>query len=353
MLLLPFYTSAQGVSNNEDIDNLIKSYESQAEATVADLKEQIRSQTTRERIDIKISPKNPNPYEEVSIELVSYLTDFYRAEFSWYLDGKLKEKGIGEDTFSFVVGGEGDITKVRVLIKTEEGDMVIKRFNFNPTILDVLWEADTYVPPFYKGKALASPESWVKIVVIPHFTTENGNKLKPSNLIYEWRKKNGEKVKEASGYGKNTFLIEAPIPFGNSNIEVFVSSLGNSLSSTKKIVINPTTPEIIFYEDNPIKGIIYENSIKNESDLSKQEITIKATPYFFANDDIKAGNITYEWLLGGNSVVKNDTAITLRREEGGRGRSLVGFTAQNIAKTFQSASKTFVLNFKKTGLFNF
>jgi len=43
-----------------------------------------------------------------------------------------------------------------------------KEIVIEPAQLDILWEStDSYVPPFYEGKALPSIESTIKVVALP------------------------------------------------------------------------------------------------------------------------------------------------------------------------------------------
>src|SRR3989344_9548757 len=60
--------------------------------------------TAESFLNIKTTPKNPVPNQKVTASLDFYLTDLKKAEISWYLNGKLKEKKIGKTSFEFEMG---------------------------------------------------------------------------------------------------------------------------------------------------------------------------------------------------------------------------------------------------------
>jgi len=334
---IPVFSFAQSV--DDVVRNIPSSWE-------------IKSDALKKNLEVKIAPQHPEPGQNVSIRIASYLTDLNRAHIYWYVDDILTESGVGRNKFEFNVGDAGNISNVDIVIKTVDGYRVDKRITFNPAGLDILWEADTYTPPFYRGKSLASPKSFLKIVAVPYFNKTGIGKIGDDKLIYTW-KKDGKIVRDASGYGKNVFYVDGPKPYGNVDVEVLVSSFDGSIKSAKKAQVKLSDPAIIFYKDNPIVGIEYANAIGKEFDLSEQELTVKAEPYFFSNADIFESNISYKWSLNNKDVKNNDKKITFRQDESMGGVSKVSLGANNLARTFQMAAKSFILNFGNTGLFDF
>ncbi len=69
----------------------------------------------------------------------------------------------------------------------------------------LLWQADdSYVPPFYKGKAMPSAESSIKVVALPEI--RNGSTIvSVQNMTYSWQKDYNKDVND-SGYGNRNVL---------------------------------------------------------------------------------------------------------------------------------------------------
>src|SRR3990167_10337236 len=65
--------------------------------------------------------------------------------------------------------------------------------------VDLLWQGNSYVPPFYEGRTLWSSQSRITFLAIPH-GAGIGN---PANLTYKWTK-NGTVLGNINGVGKNT-----------------------------------------------------------------------------------------------------------------------------------------------------
>jgi len=354
-VFFPAYASAQQLSSyaEEILSGLDEEARASIEKTLSEMptESEIIKQAVVGNMKINTSPIYPNANEKVTATVVSHLTDLNRANIFWYVNDKLKESGTGKSKFEFTTKNAGETTIIDVVIKTIEGYRVDKRMRVTPSELDIVWEAESYTPPFYKGKALLSPKSTFKLIAMPNFITASGRVIAPGSLVYVWRKK-GLIMQEKSGYGKYIYYDEAPIPFWEEEISVEVSSLDESLKAYKKITPRLTEPKIIFYKDNPIEGITYESAIDGDFDMSEQELAIKAEPYFFAKGDKEVGNLKYEWSLNNAPVSGEDGRITFR-QEAGEGRARISLVIKNTVETMQKARKTFVLNFKKSGLFNF
>lgn len=302
----------------------------------------------KKSITADINPTNPGPRENVVIKLSSPSTDLVRANISWYVDGKLKDGGIGKTIFNFRTGNVGNENVIDVVARTNEGIRADKRIIINPSDVELTWEADSYVPPFYKGKALPSAQGKIKIVALPDFVSGN-KKLDPKTLVYLWKNEDTDtKLVNYSGYGKNILYQNMPNVFGNENISVAVSSLGNSLKSQKGIFIEPQETKILFYESNPVQGVIYEKAIPNTFTLTKEDFSVKAEPYFFSNKDREGNMLTYEWSLGDKKITPDtNEQVTFKQAGDGSGTSSVSLVLRNIANVFEQASGSFILNFRR------
>lgn len=294
-------------------------------------------------LDVKINPQLPEPGASVRITIESYLTDLYKANITWSVDGKVVERGTGRSTFIFKNGPSGKTTTVSVYIITNTGEVVTRNFYFTPVGVTIMWEADTYTPPFYKGKALMVPQAMVRIVAVPD-TINTGSPLEAGKLVYTWKKDNY--VDEASsGYGKNAFSFVGPKPLTNTKIILDVSSIDDSAGSEIQVYLPQVRPFILLYEKDPLLGVLYNKPLGSEFTLNKKEFSISAEPYFFSNERSDAPAIKYNWSVNGRVVQNYGRNITLRNDAGAKGTSAVSLAMRGVIKTFQSANKELRVNF--------
>lgn len=297
-------------------------------------------------IQIKTLPQFPKANEEVSIRIESFSSDLNTAEIIWALDGKIQSKSLGKKDFSFTTGKLGTVSLVKIIIKTTEGRTIEKTVVVKPALVDLVWEANSYTPPFYKGKALYAHQSKVTIVAMPHMLDSNKKEINPKNLIYKWIK-NGKVLGQISGYGKNSFSLVESIISNPIEIEVEVTSSDKSLKAKGEMILDPIESRAIIYENNPLYGIIYEKAMGEELKLAGREITLSVAPYFFSREDVDSQKINYDWNMNGADInsKKNAGSKTFRRVGDTDGASRVSVELQNENRELQSASASVSLNF--------
>lgn len=275
---------------------------------------------------VEFSPENPGPNETVFTKTNSYSFDINRADISWILNGKTALKGKGEKNFSFKTGDIGSKTSLSVSIINENGISATKNFVFKIADADLIWEALTYTPSNYKGRALASSGSIIKIVAIPHFAEA------ASKLIYEWNLDNKNKP-NSSGAGKQTFTFKSADLFESNVVKVKVSNYDRSTVVEKRVNINIISPKIIFYEESPLFGTKYNTALSNNLKLNSGEITLRAEPYYFSNYK----SLSFEWLMNIKKIIPDDflNILSLRVGEGGSGSSDIKLKVNNPINILQ------------------
>lgn len=306
----------------------------------------IRALAIRDLLDVKVSPSNPGPNETVRITIESYISDMNKATIIWSLNGSVALQGVGKTSFSFKNGASGKTTSLVVSILTNDNESIVKEFSWTPIGVTLLWEADTYTPPFYRGKALLSPQAFVKMVAIPD-NTGTQNALGAGNLVYVWEK-SGTAIQSVSGYGKNSFSFVGPKPYDETSIKVRTSSIDNTVNSETRVYLSLSNPFILFYEKDPLLGVWYNKPIDAEATLNKKELSLNAEPYFFSNEartGKTASTLKYIWSINGSEIPNDGRTITLRNDTGAKGKSLVSLAMRGVTKTFQSASRNLHINF--------
>ncbi|OHA81418.1 MAG: hypothetical protein A2675_00055 [Candidatus Yonathbacteria bacterium RIFCSPHIGHO2_01_FULL_51_10] len=256
--------------------------------------DEIRTASVKGSIGAQITPEIPGPNEQASITLTSSLADLSTASISWTLNGKSVGSGRGQKTLTFSTGGLGTVSTVTASVTTLDGIFIGKTFVFRPLVIVLDWEADTYTPPFYRGKALPSPRAGLRVV-----STIQGTSLSPKSFVYQWRK-NGLVVPEISGYGASTVTVPQAFDHGgNTIIEVTATSLDGSFSAKKSVTIASTNPQPLLYQELPLEGVTYQSALGANVLTAGNELTVHIEPYFAPLADWIAGKILYRWTANG------------------------------------------------------
>jgi hypothetical protein len=297
---------------------------------------------------VSVIPTNPRANQTTFISIQSYSTDIDRALITWSVDGKEVASGIGLKEFNLVAGPLGSTKIVDVAVSTVGTGILETAVVIRPADVGLLWEADTYTPPFYQGKALHSYNGSFKVIALPELYSSNGTKLDSKDLIYTW-KKNGEVQGSASGYGKNTYVgSQTSYLREGEDISVEVSSPRESIVASNSILVIPTTPEILFYENSPLYGIVYEKALSNSFKLTNEEISIIAEPVFFSVKGRGDSALTYAWTLNNATLpdFANKSEITLRRANNEAGRANVQVISQHLKKVLQGGKNSLSISYE-------
>src|SRR3989338_4645322 len=203
---------------------------------------------------VNVNPQNPSPDDSVSITLSSYAVNLDSVFISWTADGKGASSGVGKKSFSITAPAAGTEKIVIARINLPEGTAE-KRIVIRPNVMVLLWQAnDSYVPPFYRGKALPTTDSEIKIVALPELRTATGS-VDAKNMTYTWRK-DYTNMQGDSGYGKNSFFYTNDYLENSNTVEVTASTLDQNYSSAASIDVGTVEPKMVFYKKDSRLGII-------------------------------------------------------------------------------------------------
>ncbi len=295
---------------------------------------------------VKLSPQIPGPNESVTITLQSYAIDLNKANISWTVNGKLTPSTeVGGKSIKITTGGVGSTISVVAEIKGTGFENITKNILIRPAEIDLLWEVkDSYVPPFYKGKALPSSESTIKVVAIPNIKTASGTKLKSTDFVFNW-KRNFDSVQASSGYGKDSFEFKHSYFNKTENISLVVSGVSLPTGADSQLSLTPGSPKILFYEQSPLYGTQYQKELGQLFTMNTDETSIVAEPYFFSPKNVIYSDVQFKWNVNGASVSNQSPKNVLPVRKGGTGgSSKLTITVESITKLFQSATKTLFVN---------
>lgn len=301
-------------------------------------------------INIELFPSNPGPNTEVEVILTSYVADLNSSKITWKVDGAQKISATGEKNFFFTTGDYGKTTRLEIIIETRRGDVVQKALNIKPADVDIIWESEGYIPPFYKGKSIFSYENRLTFIAIPHITNSNGVEISPKNLIYKW-KNDSFVIENASGYGKNTYSIIGSIVARTIDVDVEVTDLNGETKAIGSISVPSKDPEVLFYKKSPLYGIEFQKALVGEIKLTDKEIAVVATPYFFGSTNSYSQDFIYKWSINGQKINNNPLVTTqiFRQQEGVAGTSNISVSIENINKVLQLAKNSFQITFGDSG----
>lgn len=293
-------------------------------------------------IGVELIPSYPVPYQNTYVNLSLYTNDLDSAKIIWLKNGKIEQEGIGLKNYSFRTGKAGEEIRIEVVVVLSNGLSFNKSFTINPASVDVIWEADSYTPPFYQGKALHPRQGSLKLVANPEFYKDN-SRIPPENLVYNWYL-GEDALQDQSGYGRRVAIIDGNILGDTERIYLLVTDPKNNISAENYLDISPVEPEILFYENNSYYGYLFNQALSGTVDLRSSEIQIVAEPYFISRD----GNlIEYNWRLnsGSSNELKNSRSAVFRKPEGEEGESLIRVNINNLQRILQFANGSLRIRF--------
>ncbi len=291
-------------------------------------------------INIEMIPTNPEPYTNVTIKLESYATDLNRASIDWRINGKTVLSGLGRTSYSLKTGGPNTATAIDVTIVPDGGLAINRQINVRPSEIEMLWQAvDAYTPAFYKGKALPTQESKIKVVAFPN--TINVVKANKKNMVYTWTRSNSA-VPSASGYGKDSFAFTNNVLTDSEHIGLSVSTVDNLYSATGIMDVNIAKPKLLFYKKSPINGILYDEALIGSTTMTEDEMTVVAEPYYMNRN---SSDLEYNWKINNEDIEtpSKRTELTIRPTSRG-GYALIGLSVESITKLFQSVTNSIRIN---------
>lgn len=295
-------------------------------------------------LSITTNPKLIKPNELVTISVESYSVNLDAADIAWSLDGESMKRERGQKTFSFTSKGIGSPTRVTIEVIPLSGTTFKEEIVLRPTNVDLVWEAHTYTPPFYKGRARFSAQAPVTIAALPQINSATGSDR--NNLVYHWYR-NQSPAPYQSGYGVSSIQLEGNFWGRKEDVRVKVSTLDDSISTENTVSLSPETPQLLVYENSPLLGTLYNRAVIQSFTLNTSEVSFLVAPFYFSDEELGSGATAFTWSMNGNEISNqgNGNVITFRADSNLEGRSLVEVQANNQRASFQGAETNFHIEF--------
>lgn len=294
------------------------------------------------QVQLILSPEFPEPNQSVTVTAQSFSFDPDATFLSWTYNGKNVASGKGVTFYSFNAGPAGSLHRVSVSASAK-GTTFSDTLSFRVSDMLLTWEAQTYTPPGYRGRALPTSGALVRVYAFPEIFVSAAQTVNPDNLIYEWKLDDTDE-RDQSGRGEKSFSFRVANGKGVTHrVSVIVTSEDKSASTFAKVDIRVEDPLILFYEDKTLEGPRYERASAQFSVAGGEEIRLRAEPFFFLAGSVDV--LSYQWRVNGRVV--GDTSkprqFLFRTEQGSRGIYRAALDVENSFQLFQRGNGNVII----------
>lgn len=305
-------------------------------------------------LSFSLSPRYPAPGQSVQVSIQSFLYDLDASTIVWSEDGKVLSQGAGVKSITVQAGGLGSSRTIDADVSGPSGS-VSGTITIAPASLDLLWEADSYTPPFYRGRALPSAGNAIRIAAIPHLVRTNGSSVPPADIVFTW-KRDGQILENMSGRGKSSAVVEGPTLFGSTAITVDAVAADGTLQAETILRLSDATPFIGLYENHPLYGTLFGQALGASTFIPDSEMTFVAVPYFAPVKSTIDSKLQYRWTVNNQSVVADSTHVNelTINAASSTGLALITLSLDHASNLFYStdASWQVTLNSRSSTPFN-
>lgn len=250
-------------------------------------------------VSLVASSASPTPGEQVTITAVTPSFDRLTAYFGWTVDGRARPdlSGTGKHAITLTAGTVGSSQRIAVSVSRRTaavgvagGDAVL---TIRPADLTLTFVAETFVPKWYKGKALPVSDSVVGVIAIPDIVVD-GRRVPPDRLIYRWGL--DDETNALSGVGEQVFRVRASdLPGTSHEVKVRVEDEEGKVKKEGTFYIVPHQPRIVIYASTPLGGT--EPRASQAFAGSRGLFDFIAEPFFFPIASRK--DLQWQWEVAG------------------------------------------------------
>lgn len=201
--------------------------------------------------------------------------------------------------------------------------------------VDILWEGETYTPPFYEGASLWGAQSMIKLVAIPQGINEV--------VSYVWSR-NGTVLGSLSGPERNSLRVEDSIFSKTQSIRVELRNSAGKTIVENSINIAPVAQEVWVYENHPTLGYLFNQAASNSYTIRADEINLASFPIHFSVRSKEDPSINFSWRSNAREDGQNNS-VTYRVPEGESGQTSIRSRIALPQYLKQTAEKNFLIQF--------
>lgn len=297
-------------------------------------------------VSIFAQPASPSPGESFTVRADSPISDTNSSYFRWYVNGLARPElsGYGKNEIALVAGALGSKTTVRADITPQNqatsGGVVVVPVSD----LSLTWSADTYTPKWYKGKALATPKSTVRVAAVPEIFIA-GQLVPVEKLVFEWFINSGRVL---SGSGEDVLEFETDDYSATTHpVQVRVRDFQNIIFKSASVSITTTKPRLVLYPFSPLGGIEPRAHAAATPIEKAGEVDLALEPFFFTPQSKR--NLSYTWTVGGISMAgraENPFLLSLDASHYSSDNISISVAVEQIEKIHKYITQKFSLGFK-------
>ena len=285
---------------------------------------------------LEASDQYPAPGENVEVRVVTFAFDKQQATYRWSVNGAEQASASGRGAYRLALpaGKEGETATVQVSVATPGGDTHQKSIAIQTVSAPLYWWTQTSVPYWYRGKALPSLGSEVRVIALPN--TPNVNQL-----TYRWQF-NGGAIPLSSGIGKRVFSFRLAFDV-SEEVSVTINDAIGAFAKTATVSINPVRPRVGIYEVRPLRGVISEAEVNAFSAPSGEHYDFLAAAFFFPPAE-RGQVLRYRWTVDGNELpgaASTPWLITLESRAGTEADSRIGVEVNDARRQPAEAAASF------------
>lgn len=253
-------------------------------------------------IHLTASPSHPAPQTEVTFSLDDYSTNTLGYDIMWSVNRVEVQAARNERSLTIQSGDLGEEKVIAATLTKPGAPTISTTYTIKPVSIDIIIEADTYVPSFYNGRALPSAEASVRAIAV----VQDGKGISWNTYSYRWRL--GETILSA-GAVKGKYAVDIIVPrLPGSALSVEVYDLSGNMLGRESISLGTVSPFILLYEHSPLRGLM-QKSLSTLTQDVQVPTTIYAEPYFLKIPRISADNVVMEWQQNNIPVTKSPSTI--------------------------------------------
>lgn len=276
---------------------------------------QFNSNPLGQPLTLVATPSSPSPGESVTVVAQTPSLDKERTDFVWTIDSVRRPdiSGLGKNTFTFIAKEVGSATRVSMRIEPAGDLPMTSSLVVYSTDIAITWTANTYVPKWYKGKALPIPNSAMHIAAIPTFIIE-GKTLLPDRLIYTWNKDGNRILK---GIGKRTLQFQMPEQsWDTPTILLVIEDDLRRIKKEVRVTLVGQTPKAVIYQTLPLGGVEFRRGTSAFPSVAPSIVDLQVEPFFF--NQTSKYDLSYKWSIQhimASSSPQNPFILTLDMRE--------------------------------------
>jgi len=296
-------------------------------------------------LTLTVIPTSPKPGQMVTVRVSSTNIDLTRTFITWHVNGQVSAQGSSVQETTFTAGPSGSSAAVSVSVASDFGFFSAQTL-VRPASINILWESNSYTPPFYRGKALPGHDASITMVALPEVISSFGRRIPTRELVFDWQR-NGRPLVVESGQGKNTISLTGPVLGGSDEIVLTVSTLDGTFTARRFLTLPSAAPEIVFYEQSPTLGMRFEEALEDGFVLQNEEIAVAAHPFYFGTPSRSDSSLEYRWTVNGSrtETPSDKSVLVLRQTGGGSGAATISLTIENISSVLERVRNTFSMTF--------